>query len=358
MDKPKKLSICYPVYNRANIFELSLEHTCTNILDLHEDVEIIISDNSENDSIKNIVKNFINKYKKLTIKYHKNDTNIGLAKNFLKTVELSSAEFCWIVGSDDFIKVGAVDKILTILSNHNEIDFIGCNFDSIQLHSEINTDFLSLLKDKMVLKESDAPKWSKRLEKFEELLDPQFKNVFLGSIMLGIFRKDLWDKVDKSHINWGGFNSLESIYPHIYIYAHNFLDSNAYYCGFPLITIGNGVREWSTEMGNTMWQSSLPYIYLNVLWEAIFLYRSKGSSSETYRKSRKHLAKIYGNLFLPFLWNKYLIFRKINNRKITNLRYLRFALVEPVFYIMVFRSILKSVFITIFGNTKKNTKPV
>ena len=79
------LSVCIPTYEMKNIGPIFLEHSF-NILakQSFKDFEVVISDHSSNDGIKEIC----NKYKDLiNVKYHKNiRSTLDLKKNSEKTL--------------------------------------------------------------------------------------------------------------------------------------------------------------------------------------------------------------------------------------------------------------------------------
>lgn len=81
--------------------------------------EVIVNDNSSEDSTDNLVKKF---HSYQNFKFSQNIKNIGAENNFLKTVEISCYEYVWIVGADDIISPGSL-KILfeTINKESSEI---------------------------------------------------------------------------------------------------------------------------------------------------------------------------------------------------------------------------------------------
>ena len=41
--------------------------------------------------------------KVLTIKYQANQSNVGIARNFLEVVQMADGEFVWMLGDDDLL---------------------------------------------------------------------------------------------------------------------------------------------------------------------------------------------------------------------------------------------------------------
>ena len=62
--------------------------------------DVCISDNNSTEDVDSVVKDYNDKLK---IRFNKNSKNLGLGINILKSVELSNAEFAWIIGNDDMI---------------------------------------------------------------------------------------------------------------------------------------------------------------------------------------------------------------------------------------------------------------
>lgn len=336
--KNKLLSICIPVYNRKDIFRHCLIEACESSMEFIDEVEIVISDNNSEDDLFSIVDEVKKLYNSIDIEYNKNDTNLGACKNVIRVVENASGKFCWIIGSDDFIKKEGVSTLINIIKQYSDISFICCNYDHVflnQLHLE-NNQYLEtheLLTNKNKLIEHKAPRWSGLVDKFDELIDPIFSNVFLGAIMTGIFKKSLWDKVEKDNVIWDGFNSLESIYPHCYIYANSFIGEKAYYCGKPIITVGEGAREWSTETGNTFWESSLPLIYFSIFGDMINTYKECGLDILQYQKCKKFTARTAGRYFLPILIRKYIFKKNIKDGdNIKTFKVFKLYFTTPSFY--------------------------
>jgi len=130
--------------------------------------------------------------------------------------------------------------------------------------------------------------------------------------MVGIFNRNTWLMFNQKQSNFDSFNSLMTIYPHCYTYAHTFIGKKAYYYGVPTITVGEGAREWSTETGKSYWESSLPLINFKILGDLIKTYKLNGLSSEQYKKCKKQLAFKTGAIYLPFLQT---IYKKIENKR-------------------------------------------
>ncbi len=101
--------------------EKSLSTLCEQIDEdnLHELVEIVISDNCSVDNTKQLVDKAIAKGK-YRIVYNCNAQNLGVIKNILKLVEFSTGKYWMFYGDDDIIPAGALKKLITGFNDHAE----------------------------------------------------------------------------------------------------------------------------------------------------------------------------------------------------------------------------------------------
>jgi len=311
----RKLSICIPVYNRKALFEQSLlaaRKACTNHPD---DVEIVVSDNASEDNLQAVVEKIRMSYPEVGIVYRRNASNTGLAMNFLKSVELANGEFCWIIGSDDFVLPNGVDSILRILHENENIDFISVAFRNVDLSAVKIGDFSVLIDntiEKLSKETKDSNLESYRVEKWDSLVDPKYKNVLLGSVMTGVFRKSLWDMVDKTPFKRSlNLTSLTDTYPHLHIYSKCMIGRPAWFYGYPCVLAGGGYREWAANGKNSFWQSSLPVIYLKIFPEIIEAYKEGGLEKTQLRKATKWTAGKVGRVFVRYIWHKFVRRRSV-----------------------------------------------
>ena len=94
-------SICIPTFNR----EQNLNNCLNSILIASKNVkdfafEVCVSDNNSNYNIEDIIQ----KYKSsINIKFNKNEKNLGFSLNAIKSVNMASGKFAWLIGNDDLI---------------------------------------------------------------------------------------------------------------------------------------------------------------------------------------------------------------------------------------------------------------
>ena len=128
----KLVSICIPTYNSANFLEESL---LSIISQTYRNIEIIIGDNSSTDNTSEIVKKY--QIKDSRIKYHINETNLGLFGNCNKLISMSSGEYVAIFHSDDIYDSKIIEKQVDALENNSDLPGIFTNYERVDEHGVI-----------------------------------------------------------------------------------------------------------------------------------------------------------------------------------------------------------------------------
>jgi glycosyltransferase involved in cell wall biosynthesis len=109
------LTIAIPTYNRSRYLELCLGQIFKQIQQHESLVEIIISDNCSTDDTAEVVQSYANKG--LSFRYVHNEENIGADRNFVQCFTLAGGTYVLILGDDDVLLDGALDKIITVLTS-------------------------------------------------------------------------------------------------------------------------------------------------------------------------------------------------------------------------------------------------
>lgn len=281
----KKLSICIPTYNRSTHL-----NNCLNSIYLNgkilEHIEICISDNNSSDDTFKIINSFKNK---INIKYNKNQNNIGVAKNILKTISMSNSEFCWVIGDDDLLFDNAVEEVLKKINEFKDTDFFYINSKHLD-HSildnykkPINPNILNEKMNNFSDLDIDI-----RCN-FIDLINPQVSFDYLGGLYLSVFRRSMWEKnlnrINTSNLNNKLlFSTFDNTFPHIIVFAYAFKNSKAFFYSKPLTINLYGVREW---------KSLYPLVRSIRLINALDLYFKNGLGIAKYIKYKNDTLKYF-----------------------------------------------------------------
>lgn len=313
------LSICIPVYNRVDYFKLSLfraAQACNNFKDI---TEIVVSDNGSEEDIYGAVVDIMKKFPDISVIYNKNDENKGITFNILKVASLSSGEFFWMVGSDDFIKPSEFYQVIKKLKENSNISLLTIGFDYTDLNKldikDLSNASISL-DDEVHITKRNLRNDSSYFNNISSLIDPKYKNVLLGAFMVSIFKKSVWDEFNQTDYSFGRFDSMESIYPHTFIIGEVFIQKSGYHLSNDIITVGEGTREWSTDQGMSIWDSTLPLMHLKTFGDILEHYYKNGLEYNQYIKSKKWASLEAGSFFLPYIYQKYFLRRSIKNSEL------------------------------------------
>lgn len=179
--KPR-LSICIPTYNRAKYLGATLRSI---VEQAGEDVEIVVSDNASADETFDIVET----YRKLhpALVYFRHPENVGADRNYLKAVELASGEYCWLFGSDDEMKLGAIARVLQELESQCDVYLCNITLCTIEMKPLHDHEVLDISGDATF----DLGEPRERHRYFEMAVTSTAFFSFIGSL---IVRKEKWDR--------------------------------------------------------------------------------------------------------------------------------------------------------------------
>ena|GEM_PF-2358857 len=321
---PPILSICIPVYNRIALFRQTLKCAIEAVRGYENEVEIVVSDNFSTDPIFEVVQHLTGANPGVAIRYSFLPENRGGPANVLEVVKQASGEFCWVVGSDDFVLAAGVKDLISIIRNNPEVDFIsvGCGRIDLKvcnLGMMAELPIADYLQNAGMLKPR-GPRISSKIVPWEKLLDPKYYNCLLTPVMASVFRRKIWLSVNTEVINTRGpFTNIQNAFPHCYVFARAFFGRNAWYHGRACIVIGDGAREWAAENGEPVWESSLPVIYLKVYDEIVDEYNMAGLDCMQVRRCRKWVGTVVGRWVVLYLIYRYLLGKSFQQQEYIDL---------------------------------------
>lgn len=127
------LSICIPSYNRS----VYLPDLLSSIVHQYDSrVEIVICDNGSTDETEVVVRRWQEQYPRII--YEKFIKNVGPDRCFLRSVEMASSPFCWLMGDDDIIEEGALEKIISLLND----EVVGITVNRIAYNSSLQKKWM------------------------------------------------------------------------------------------------------------------------------------------------------------------------------------------------------------------------
>ncbi len=295
------LSICIPTFNRIKYLENCLNSILTAKKRSKLKIEVCISDNNSDENISTI----LNRYKKrMYVVTNKNNKNIGVARNIIKSVSMAKGEFVWLLGNDDLVLPNSFKYLEKLFYNNSNVDFFYINSFNIEQKflREIKLPFDTTKINFSKFKKFSSYKFSKK-KPFFSLINPFISFEFLLSMNMCIFRRLNWkknlDAIDKKKINDKGFYSyLDNTAPHVKIWSKAFNKSTSYFLSKPLSANIHGPR-------GDDWGDYYPLVEGFRIPEALDCYRKNGMSFIRYYICKNYALRRFFPALFKILFNSY-----------------------------------------------------
>jgi glycosyltransferase involved in cell wall biosynthesis len=132
------ISICIPTYKRADLFKKLLDSI---IIQTYRDTEILVNDNSPDDSIETVVKEYAGK---LTISYIRNEPALSAVDNCRAVMRRAAGEWIKIMHDDDwFARPDALQQFANAATQSGK-DFIFCASNQVSLETgKVEEEYLT-----------------------------------------------------------------------------------------------------------------------------------------------------------------------------------------------------------------------
>jgi len=169
MNNNPKVSIGLPVYNGEKYIRFALDSI---INQTFSNFEIIISDNASTDSTEEICREYVNKDSR--VKYFRNETNLGAARNYNIVVELSKGEYFKWAAHDDMIAPDYLEKCIVVMEQYQDVSLCYTRRTIIDEHG----NKVKFIEDKLFFNDEKVSvrykKFMKRFRHTTEYCDPVF----------------------------------------------------------------------------------------------------------------------------------------------------------------------------------------
>lgn len=265
------LTIYIPTYNSAHLLERMLEALLPQTEPWANEVEVIVSDNASDDNTQSLVKEFSGKY---TLKYFRNDTNLGPIKNIVMgPSELARGEYVWVLGSHNLANTGAIEYLLKVLVRERErfnIFYVNFNCASYpqQWTEEATGGFRGEISYIANQETSDrvVNKWYELIKSETALCTQMYAHIVKTSVWVNYWKDKTFGEP---------FSDAITTYPHSVMIADTLFQEPTCYIGKPLITIFNGAQTWSDiDIRIKVYYLGLPQL--------IKVYKCKGLHRDQY----------------------------------------------------------------------------
>ncbi len=187
------LSFCIPTFNRLK----TLKETLASIIkQMDKSVEVVICDNCSLDGTQEYVESLLLKHENIT--YYRWSKQVPCGCNLLKSVDIASGDYCWLLTDDDVLEACALEKVKKILAEYQNLEGISVNAEGYDK---------SLTRKKRI-RYSHNMKESKLFLSFEDCYESL--GAWFGCWSVQIIKKDSWHKAlwNKEYEKYTGYHHL------------------------------------------------------------------------------------------------------------------------------------------------------
>lgn len=213
------LSICMATRNRGAFIGATLESI---VCQATNEMEIVILDGASTDNTEEVILHYQGRFPRL--RYFRQETNMGIDRDFATAVDVAQGEYCWLFCDDDLLKPGAIQTVL---------DAIKDGYALIVANAEVrNADLSKVLEPKRL--PLDQNRVYKSAETQHLLTDTADYLSFIGCV---IIKRQLWNSREKEQY-------FGSYFIHVGVIFQEPLPGNALVIAEPLVLIRYANAMW------------------------------------------------------------------------------------------------------------------
>jgi len=228
------LSVCITTYERADWLELNIENFIEIAKHLGHQVELVVCDNCSSASTN--VGDIFSKYQHHDqIAFYSNGANIGMLGNLPQTVSLARGDYVWLIGDDDIIHQGSLEKIISIIQA-KEPELINLNY-------AYATDIKAPKKENLKKYLKTATTICQGSSSHEGLVKEIscYNENFYTAIYSFVAKRNYARRIYSQDTSGEAFSSLQTCVPTTKYILSNMMEAKGYWESEPLITVNLNV---------------------------------------------------------------------------------------------------------------------
>jgi glycosyltransferase involved in cell wall biosynthesis len=232
-DRPL-LSICISTYNRAawlrHSLALTLRHTA-----LYKDlVEVIVCDNASEDDTQAAAESFLHHQ---NFAYHRNPKNIGMLGNLGASCDKARGRYVWVIGDDDLLVEGTVERVLAAIVRHprSEVIYTNYAFTRFDRPEDLN-DTEQVIRGARAISPEVRDEFAERVS----AIATKSNNCFTAIYCI-IYREDHARAAYHQDVSGKPFRSLLTTVPTADYVCRHLFDRPGYWIGDPCVVVNLNV---------------------------------------------------------------------------------------------------------------------
>ena len=232
--KPRPLlSICISTYNRAEWLSVSLKNLSRMLPNPSAEVEIVVCDNTSSDRTPDVVQPYL---QRADFSYYRNPENVGMLGNLRVTAHHARGRYIWILGDDDLVKPGSIEKVLQVIHEHPHIALIYLNYAyTRQDDAKTVTDL-----DQFLNESTPIVSPGKDIVGLVKHICTESENFFTAIYCL-VFRRDHALRAYTQNTEGRPFSTMLTCIPTTYYTLNFMMNEPAYWIGTPQVVVNLNV---------------------------------------------------------------------------------------------------------------------
>jgi glycosyltransferase involved in cell wall biosynthesis len=241
-------------------------------------IEVIVCDNASPDNTPEVVAE-IRKAHEFT--YHRNAKNVGMLGNLGASSDLAHGQYVWVIGDDDLMVAGTVERVLSAIATHPDCELIYTNYAFTRFNRPEDIDDVApLVQGAKAISLKVQDEYAERVSE----IATNSENCFTAIYCL-IYRADHARAAFHQDTSGPQFSSLSTSVPTAEYVCRNLLDRPGYWIGDPCVVVNM----------NVSWLRYATLFILERFPELFDLMQEKGVDSDRMDVLRsKHVANIPG----------------------------------------------------------------
>lgn len=227
------LSICISTYNRAPWLAISLPLLLKQTAPYRDVIEVIVCDNTSTDETPEVIKQYRNEQ---GFYYFRNPENVGMLGNLRVTSQHAQGQYVWILGDDDLLLHGTVERVLKAILEHPDASLVYLNYAYTTIADAEKVGDLDRFLRSGIPIGPPGPDLFAPIYKIATLSEN-----FFTAIYCLVFRRDHALLAYSQNTSGPPFSSLPTCVPTSYYICQHMMNEAGYWIGTPGLIVNMNV---------------------------------------------------------------------------------------------------------------------
>lgn len=237
------LSICIPSYKKCEWLKATLTLIIKQVLPFKDCVEIVVSDDASPDDSARVLAELQAEYPEI-LRYEIQVENLKNNHNYVAVLRQARGQFVWLLGNDDFLRPGAIEKVLSVIRQYPDLNFIYTSYAFFDLEPHL---LLGHELENIPFCENDFPisyyghhvMEDSYLKGLKDI--PAYDTLCFTPMYGGVVRHDLWLKAFEFNAEGGFFHQLQGSFGYAEYLVREAFNQPTYYIGYPYVAASRDI---------------------------------------------------------------------------------------------------------------------